>query len=235
MKKTVRLLVASIIAISANSAIAESGKWYIGVSAGQSSYNDWVSQADITAFKDEFGSSLGVVNFDGAQSANSDDSPFGFKLFGGYSFYKNIAVEFSYLNMGEVDSNSSASGTFYDALENPIDGDLSAFTKANVDAFTLDVNLNVPMTSVIALIVKAGVYAADTKLEIDAGGDIPGVENINYSKTDSSTGLHYGIGVNFKVTDAIGLRAEWERLDSVEANDGESDVDLLSAALVYNF
>jgi len=230
MKKTVKLLVASIIAISANSAIAESGKWYIGVGAGLSLYNDW-SSGNITAFDD----ALGVVNFDGTQSTDSDDNAFGYKLFGGYTFYKNIAVELSYIDMGEVDANSSATGTFYDAMDNAIDGNLFASAKANVTAFTLDASLNVPMTSVFALIVKAGVYAADTKLELDAGGDIPGVEDIDYSKTDSSTGLHYGIGVNFKVTDAIGLRAEWERLDSVEANDGKSDVDLLSAAVIYNF
>lgn len=229
MKKTVKLLVASIVAISANSAMAETGKWYIGAGAGSSFYNDW--SGDITAFDD----ALGVVNFDGSQSKDSDENAFGYKLFGGYSFSENIAVEFSYIDMGEVDASSSASGTFYDALDNSIDGNLFASAKANVDAFTLDVNLNVPMTSVFALIVKGGIYAADTKLELDAGGDIPGVENVNYSKTESSTGVHYGIGVNFKMTDAIGLRAEWERLYQVKANDGDSDVDLLSAAVIYNF
>jgi OOP family OmpA-OmpF porin len=234
MKKTVKLLVALIVAISANSAMAESGKWYIGVSAGQSSYNDWVSQADITALKDEFGSRLGVDSFVGTQSADSDDSPFGYKLFGGYSFYDNIAVEFSYIDMGEVDANSSASGTFYDAVGNSLDGDLFAAARAKVKALTLDVNLNVPITSVVALIVKAGAYAADTKLEINAGSSVS-TEDYNDSRTEGSTGLHYGIGINFKVTDAIGLRAEWERLDNVEANDAKSDVDLLSAALIYNF
>ena len=229
MKKTVKLLIASIVAISAHSAIADTGKWYIGAGAGASFYNDW--SGDITAFDD----ALGVVNFDGSRSSDSDKNAFGYKLFGGYTFYENIAVEFSYIDIGEVDANSSASGTFYDALDNSIDGNLFASAKANVDAFTLDVNLSVPMTSVFALIVKAGVYAADTKMELDAGGDIPGVEGVNYSRTDSSNGLHYGIGVNFKVTDAIGLRAEWERLSQVEANDGDSDVDLLSAAVIYNF
>ena len=229
MKKTVKLLIASIVAISANSAIADSGKWYIGAGAGASFYNDW--SGDITAFDD----ALGVINFDGFKSTDSDDTAFGYKLFGGYSFHENIAIELSYIDMGDADANSSATGTFYDAMDNSIDGSLFASAKANVTAFTLDASLNVPMTSVFALIVKAGVYAADTKLELDAGGDIPGVGTINYSKTDSSTGLHYGIGVNFKLTDAIGLRAEWERLDQVEANDGESDVDLLSAALIYNF
>ena len=234
MNKTVKLIAALIVAISANSAMAESGKWYIGVGAGQSNYNDWVSEAGITNVMNELGSSLGIVNFDGTQSAAADDSATGYKLFGGYSFHKNIAVEFSYIDMGEVDANSHVSGTFYDSFGSSVDGDLFATTKATVDAFTLDVNLNVPIISVAALIVKAGVYDADTKLEFDAGSSIS-TENFSYSKTEGSTGLHYGIGINFMITNAIGLRAEWERLDKVEANGGESDVDLISAAVIYNF
>ena len=235
MKNTIKLLAISLVVISASTAMAEPGKWYIGVGAGQSQYSDWVSQAGITDLKDEFGSSLGVVNFAGSQSASTDDSATGYKLFGGYSFHKNIAVEFSYIDMGEVDANSSASGTFDDLVGNSVDGDLFAKAKAQVDAFTLDVNLNYPITSFAALIVKGGVYAADTKLELNAGSTFFSAENFNSSKTDGSTGLHYGIGINFTVTDAIGLRAEWERLDNVEANGGENDVDLLSAALIYNF
>ena len=233
MNKTVKSLVALIVAMSVNPAMAEPGKWYIGVGAGLSSYSDW-SSGNITGLRDGFGSSLGVVNFDGTQSADADDSATGYKLFGGYSFHENISVEFSYINMGEVDANSSASGTFFDAMNNSIDGDLHASAKAEVDAITLDVALNYPMTSVAALIVKGGVYGADTKLELNADSSIS-VENLRNSKTTGSSGLHYGIGVNFKVTDVIGLRAEWERLDNIEANDGKSDVDLISASLIYNF
>ena len=234
MNKTLKLLIASIVVITANSAIAGPGNWYIGAGAGRSSYMDWVSQADITDFKDEFGSSLGVVNFDGTQSADSTDNAFGYKLFGGYSFHKNIAVEFSYIDMGEVDANSNASGTFYDAADNPIDGDLFASAKANVDALSLDASLNFPIASFAGLFLKGGIYTADTKLEINAGSSIT-TESFNDSKTYSSTGLHVGVGANFMVTDAIGLRAEWERLDNVEANGGENDIDLISAALIYNF
>lgn len=238
MKKAVNLLVASIVAISAHSAIADSatadsGKWYIGAGAGQSSYDNW-SSSDITTLRDEFGSGLGIVNFNGAQSTDSDDTTFGFKLFGGYSFHKNIAVEFSYINMGEVEANSSASGTFYDAMNNSVDGDLFATAKAEVEAITLDVALNYPITSVIELIAKAGIYGADTKLELDANSSLS-TEYFSYSNTAGSSGLHYGIGANFKLTDVIGLRAEWERLDQVEAHGGENDVDLISAAVIYTF
>jgi OOP family OmpA-OmpF porin len=242
MKKVVKLLVASIVAISANSATAEpgaiaepakwyeSGKWYIGAGVGQSNYNDG---GDI---QNEFESSLGVVNFVGTQSASSDDKDTGFKLFGGYSFHKNFAVELSYIDMGKADANGSASGTFSDTLGNSVDADIFTKAKAEVDAFTLDLNLSVPIPSTIAtVIVKAGAYTADTKLDLDASSSIPNAENISESKTYNSTGLHYGIGVNFTITDVIGLRAEWERLDSVKANGGKNDVDLLSAALIYNF
>jgi opacity protein-like surface antigen len=235
MNKTVKLLVASIVAIAANSAIAGPGNWYIGAGAGMSSYKDWLSQEDITAFKNDFRTNdLGFVNFDGSESAESEDKASAFKLFGGYSFNEYIAVELSYIDMGEVDANSSSSGTFFDSADNPVDGDLFATARASVDAFTLDANLSYPVASFAALFVKAGVYSADAELESSAGGSIT-TESINESRTDSSTGLHFGIGANFWVTDAIGLRAEWERLDNVEANGGESDVDLVSAALIYSF
>jgi len=242
MNKTVKLLVASIVARAANSAMAESGNWYIGAGAGMSSYKDWLSQEDITAFKNEFGASLGFVNFDGAGSSGSEDQASGFKLFGGYAFNENIAVEISYIDMGEIDANSRSSGTFFDSAGIPVDGDLFASAKTSVDAFTLDASLSYPVASFAALFVKAGVYAADAELELSAGGSAS-AGSVNDSSTKSSTGLHFGIGANFWVTDAIGLRAEWERLDNVEvdrldnlgAGGGESDVDLVSASLIYNF
>jgi OOP family OmpA-OmpF porin len=239
MKKVVTLLTASIIALSANSAIAESGKWYLGVGAGHSNFNDWTSKSDMMNFRDGFGSRIGVVNFVGTENTNVEDKASGFKLFGGYEFDKkiageNIAVEYSYIHMGKVDASSLASGTFYDPANNSVTGDLYASASARVDALTLDARLNIPMTSFAALMVKAGVYTADTKLKLHASSDIS-AETYSYSRIENSTGLHYGLGVDFRVTQAVGLRAEWERLDHVETNGGKSDIDLLSASLIYSF
>ena len=214
--------------------MAESGKWYIGIGAGYSFYNNWATEADITAVKNGYGASLGAVNFDGAQSASSDENASGYKLFGGYSFYENFAVELSYIDMGEVEANSYSTGTFYDAVDNALDGDLYAKAQANVDAVTLDIKLDIPVTSFAAVIIKGGIYSAETELNINAGGSIS-TENYIFSKTERSTDIHYGLGINFSVTDNIGLRGEWERLDNVEANGGKNDVDLLSAGLIYNF
>ena len=234
MNKTLLLLVASTAAICANPALAGPGNWYIGAGAGVSSYDDWVSQEGITAFKNEFAASLGVVNFNGAETADSEDRTSGFKLFGGYSFNNNIAVELSYIDLGEVEANGRSSGTFFDSANNSVDGDLFATSKAGVTAFTLDASLNFPVASFAALFLKGGVYAADTTLDLSAGSSFS-TDSINESKTESSTGLHVGIGINFKMTSAIGLRAEWERLDNVEADNGERSVDLISASLLYSF
>jgi opacity protein-like surface antigen len=190
-------------------------------------------------FRDAFGSRVGVVSFTGTESTGVEDSASGYKLFGGYWFDKKIAgekiaVEYSYIHMGKVDANSLKSGTYYDAMNNSATGDLFATASARVDALTLDAKLNVPITSFAALIVKAGVYTADTKLKLHASSDIS-AETYSYSNTANSTGLHYGMGVDFKMTDTIGLRAEWERLDHIEVNGGRSDVDLLSAAVTYSF
>ena len=239
MKTLVTLLVASAVALSASSAMAEPGQWYIGVGAGHSNYNDWTSKSDMINFRDAFGSRVGVVSFTGTESTDVEDTASGYKLFGGYAFDKKIAgekiaVEYSYIHMGKVGANSRASGTFYDPVNNSVTGDLFATASARIDALTLDAKLNVPITSFAALMVKAGVYTADTKLKLHAGSDIS-TETYSYSDTTNSTGLHYGMGVDFRMTAAIGLRAEWERLDHIEANGGRSDVDLLSASLIYSF
>ena len=234
MKNTVMLLMASTVALSSGSVMAEPDKWYVGISGGYSLYNDWASGANITAFKDEFGASLGAVNFDGVQIADSDDSAFGYKLFGGYSLQQNIAVELSYINMGEVGANSYASGTFYDPADNSLDGELYANARAEVDAFTLDINLGLPISSFATVTAKAGLFSADTKLVINAGGSIS-PEQHSHSVDESSTGLHYGFGINFRIDDHISVRGEWERLDNVEANGGKNDVDLLSAGVSYHF
>jgi len=214
--------------------MAEPGKWYLGVGAGHSRYYNWTSKTELTDIRDTFGSRLGIVSFTGTQGANVDNDATGYKLFAGYSFHEYFALETSYIDMGKVDGYSRASGTFYDAVNNSLAGDSSATASARVNALTLDLKLNVPIVSIAELLLKAGVYTADTSLNTHAGSSIS-TENFSYSRTENSTGAHYGMGINFRLTDIIGLRAEWERLELVEANDGKNHVDLVSAAITYQF
>lgn len=234
MKKSSILLAISLAVSSAGTAMAEPGKWYAGIGAGQSHYENWASKTDITQLMDEFGAGIGVDDFQGNRNADSDGHDFAIKLFAGYSFDERLALEVSYIDMGEVEASSRASGSFFDPVDNQLDGDLFARAKASVEAITLDASLNYPLTPVVAFIGRAGIYVADTELQINAGSSFD-TETYDYAKTESSIGLHFSIGLNFRVTSNIKLRAEWEQLDQVEANNGKTDVDLLSVAMTYGF
>ena len=234
MKKAGKLLAASLVTFAANIVMAETGAWYVGIGAGQSNYHDWATKSDMLQFMDGFGTWLGIDHFTGTRSASADDTATAYKIFGGYTFNQYIAAELSYLDLGEVEAKSRAVGTFYDVINNSLDGDLYATAKASINAFTLDAKLSYPVLPFATVMAKAGVYSADTDLKLRAGSSIS-TDNYSYSKTESSSGLHYGVGVDFKVTDAIGVRAEWERLDGIEANQGKNDVDLMSASVIYRF
>ncbi|NPU93734.1 MAG: outer membrane beta-barrel protein [Gammaproteobacteria bacterium] len=233
MKKALKLCLAPVIAMSVNAAFADSGQWYVGVGAGQSKYNNWASQSDMAQLMDMYGATLGVDDFDGTQGAYSDDNDIGFSLFAGYTINPMLAVELSYTDLGEVDGESHASGTFYDAVDNSLEGDLNMAATAAVDVMTLDVKLSYAVDPVV-LFAKIGIYSAETELNVDADSSLNG-EAYRYSVSDDSTGVHFGFGFEVPVTDPIAFRAQWERNDAVEANSGESSVDLLSAALIYKF
>ena len=234
MKHSVKPLIFGLLITTMGVATAQTENWYIGVSAGQSDFNDWTTEDGITGLRDDFGATLGIVRYEGTQNMNVDDSDFGLKLFGGYSFNEYMAVELSYIDMGTVEAHSRVSGTFFDPIDNTLDGDLEAKAKADIDAFSLDLNLSYPFAESVAVIGRIGFYDADTKLNMNATSTIS-TDTFVYAKTESSSGLHYGLGLSFALTDAFALRAEWERLDSVEAHGEEIDVDLLSASFVYNF
>ena len=234
MKKTGKLLITVILAIPAHAAMAGSTDWYAGMGAGQAHYHDWASNADISGVLDAYGTELGITGFDGSRSSDADDRDTGFRLFGGYSFSPYIAAELSYLDMGEADARGRLSGTFYDQASNTLSGDISASVRATVNALTLDARFRYPLTAVVALTARAGVYGAHTKLKVRTGGSLSS-GHISTSRADDSTGFHYGVGATFSVTDRLTLHTEWERLDQVVANGSEMDVDLLSAALAFHF
>lgn len=234
MKKVVRPLVVSLVALSATTAMADAGKWYIGAGGGQSIYREWPSKSDITNLMNDFGTRLGVDRYDGTHQANTDDKDNGYKVFGGYAFADTVAVEVAYINMGEVEAYSNASGTFYDVVNNSLSGDLYTRAQSKVEAVTLDLKADFPIVSFVSVILRGGLYTADNKIKIHAGSTFS-TQTFSYDKTETTTGLHYGAGLSFKLTDAIALQTEWERLNGVEANGGNSNVDLISGSLVYKF
>ncbi len=235
MKASVKVLAASIITISASAALADATGFYVGGGVGQSKFGSWASKSDMIGLLDVMAAGAQVYDFDGDVSTKSDDKDTGFKVFGGYQFGRNFAVEASYIDLGEASASAGATGLFYSGYGN-FNGSMRVKATGETEALTLDALLTLPVADMAQIFFKAGVYYAETDLKISAAATVEEASaRDSDTLSDDSTGVHFGLGVNFNLTQNLALRAEWERLADVELEDSEADVDLLSASLIYRF
>jgi OOP family OmpA-OmpF porin len=166
----------ALLALSAGPMAAHAEGWYAGVGVGQADW-DLIGEEDTSM-----------------------------KLFGGYGFNPNIAVEFGYLDLGEAEisgGGASASAT--------ADG----FTLAGVGMFPVSSNVNI--------LAKIGLFNWDAEAEVNLFGTVMRAD-------DSGTDVFYGFGAQFDVNKSVAIRAEYEIYDI----DGE-DVDNIGLSAVFRF
>jgi len=130
-----------------------------------------------------------------------DESDFAYKIYGGFTFIKFFAVEASYVDLG------SPKDTVSPGVDATID--ITAW-----DVYGVGI---LPLGKHIEIFGKAGFVFWDSKTKFS--GALTG----SGSESDSDTA--YGAGINFKLGDHIGIRAEYEVFDV-------SDVDTLDMASV---
>src|SRR5512139_34174 len=193
LKKIIPL---SLLAMS--TAVSAGG--YVGAGLGESS-------ADVTPYYVIPGASVSVSDTDTA-----------FKLFGGYAFNDNVAVEGGYTYFGEFDVDYADSlGVFLSEKR-----ELGAIYVAAVGSIPL---------GAVTLFGKAGLanWFADYS-ETDAWGGI---------WSDTATGIDpmVGLGVKFDVSQNFAVRGEAERYmnvgDATLAD--QSDIDVLSVNAELKF
>jgi OOP family OmpA-OmpF porin len=203
-------------ALWAGAAQAQSQGWYIGAGVGQSKANN-ASCSDLS----------GV--FDPGFSCSSNDTDTGWKLFAGYQFNPNFALEGGYVDLGNF--KASASGT---VAAIPVTA--SGSNKAS--GFSFDAVGTLPVSEEFGLIGRIGVFAwtLDSTATASGGGVGPPGTTASASDKPSGTGLDFGLGVKYDFNSVVGVRAEWQRFKSIgDDTTGKSDIDLLSASLVYRF
>jgi OmpA-OmpF porin, OOP family len=162
------------------------------------------------------GASLGTtkINDDGFDAAgiDVDDSDTGFKIFGGYSFNKNFAVELSYFDLGEV------SGGISDPFFGSVDFDVG------VSGFNASAVGRLPMSDTFSLFGKLGFASYDVDGHISVNGFGGG------SGSNSETDLSYGVGA------ALSFGGQWEARIEYEAIDVDGgDANMLSVGAMYRF
>lgn len=135
---------------------------------------------------------------DGA--ATCDNNEEAFKVFGGYQFNRNVALEIGYADLGDF----SADGT-----------------ETSVRLLDAVAQITAPLSERFAIIGRVGAYRS----HVEASG-------VNTSGTHN-TSFTWGLGVQFNVSRALGLRAEWQQYPDVGGGGiPEADIDVLLLGLV---
>ena len=136
------------------------------------------------------GGSIGLTTIDicgqltGATTCDDEDT--GFKLFGGYKFNRNLAVEGGFVDFGEISASNGP----------------ATVTVSSDALFAAAVGI-LPVSSKFSVFGKLGFFMWDLT------GTGTGIGTIS----DDGTDLLIGLGLGFDITERLTIRAEWEDYD----------------------
>lgn len=199
-------------AVGGSSAIAQDSTTgpYIGANVGatRAQFNN-----------DSINSTLANQGFT-VNSRTENNRSTGYKLFGGYQFNRNFAVEGGYFDLGRFNYalNTTPLGTF------------SSDTR--VRGLNLDLVGMLPLSDQFSIFGRAGAAYAQSRANFAGTGVLP----LNGSPTSrNDTNLKVGIGMQYAITEALAVRAELERYRVSDPVRNRGNIDMASIGLVYRF
>lgn len=133
------------------------------------------------------GGGLGLTQIEDEDAGISfDDSAIGWRVFGGYEFTPNFALELGYVDSGEAEDSIGGID---------VDADLTAWTVTGLGIL--------PVNDSWDVFGKLGYY--DGESEVSALG---------VSADDSESGFTLGAGARFKLSDTVAIRGDFDWYDS---------------------
>ena len=201
---------AVLAAIASPFAIADDTGWYGGVDVGRSSAK--IDDARITS--NLLGSGFAT------SSITDDNTDTGYKLFGGYKFNRNFALEGGYFDLGRFGFTATTvpAGTLNGSIK---------LRGLNLDAVGI-----LPITEKFSAFGRVGLNHAEARDSFSGTGAVT-VTNPSPSKRD--TNVKFGAGLQYDFTRSLGMRLEAERYRINDAVGNKGDVDLVSVGLVFRF
>ncbi len=191
--KSIAWLTGAALMLAGPFALAQNQeRFYVGIGAGASDIDSKATEGLITS---------GAV----------DGSDSGLKIYGGYRFSPNFALELAYVDLGKL----TYSGDFLGA---PVTGGTvkaSGFNTSLVGTYRVNPRFD--------LFGKAGLIAWSAKAS-DVTGGVP------FSAKDDGVDLSLGVGAEYYFSKKVGARLEWEHFAT---EPGEAS--LLSAGIVVKF
>lgn len=207
MRKTVCL--AALLAFSVP---ALAGDFYVVGSLGRAKID-----MDKSALDNEL-IDLGVTGL----RSSLDRKDTAYKALLGYQFNPYLGVEGGYVNLGKAKYSATAN-----------EGVLSATAKAK--GWTIAGVGTIPVNDSFSAFVKLGAIYA--KVDAGATASSPDYGSFAASESASKWKTAYGFGATYHFNKQVGIRVEYEQFKNLGDEDktGESDVDLISAGLVFKF
>lgn len=153
----------------------------------------------------------------GDNGVNTDDSDTGYKLFVGYQFNPNFAIEAGYVNFGEFTANAAA-------------GRDNANLELGIDGFTGALIGKLPIQNGFSVFGKLGMVVWDADL---SGSATVSGQSFREKGSEDGTDPFYGIGAEYEINQIM-IRTEYERYDLSKSGE-DFEIDLFSASLGYRF
>jgi OmpA-OmpF porin, OOP family len=200
----------ALAGLSGNVTAAEDAGWYIGGNIGHSR---------ATIDDEKISRTLQGNGFNSVYISD-DDHDAGFKLFGAYQFNPYFSLEGGYFDLGEFGYTASVlpAGMLTGNVE---------LKGLNLDAVGM-----LPLTKKWSALARIGVNYAKADSGYSGNGAVivttPGAR-------EKAANYKLGIGLQYAMTRALGLRAEAERYRVDDSSDNKGDVDLFSLGMIYRF
>ena len=210
MKPLYLLGIAGLGSVLASSAIAQHSPYsYLGLGVGQSQSQIEDSQTTNSLLK----SSNSPASF------SSERQDTAYKVFGGYQFHKNFALEAGYFNLGKFTYATSAPG-----------GTLNG--RYEIEGVNLDLVGTMPLSPKWSALARVGVQHANTRTGFSGPGYPASASQDNSSRVNN---MKVGLGLQYEISPSVLLRGEAERFRVRDGIANNGDVNYYSMSLVFPF
>ncbi|MEO7577507.1 MAG: OmpA family protein [Massilia sp.] len=183
--------------------------WYIGGNVGQ-------TRSDI----DQSGHSrLMTLNGSTLTAFNKDTKDVGYKLYVGKQFNQYLGVEAGYFDLGKSNFNATTTGG------GVLNGEFN-YRGVNLDAIA-----TLPLSERFAVLARVGSVYGEGKASFNGNRSFALINPT--SREQHKWTAKYGVGLEYKLSEALAVRAEAERHRIYNGVGYRSNVDLFSVGLVY--
>ncbi len=238
MKQVIAILIFGILASAAHAQERLAGQpgWYAGIGLGSTTVVDPLTGDDVA---NQIAAGIGAIDAVGTLNTSEDDTDSAWKVMAGYQINQIVGVEAFYSDLGEASAEAVGSGTIF-TVSGTFTGEIAGEVQHEADVFGVAANVGYPLTNSLRLYGKVGLFLFETETHATARldgvlGGVPGAATETASESEDGSSVLAGIGLSFALNRNFTLVAELERYADIEVADGESDVDVVSAALQYHF